>query len=678
MWQKYRDKKNSHIKSHVFFVASKKKRVDKKCKKMSRHSGGLLFCVKTLRERERERERLRLWLGVLVDKKNKTKNSKKTRLKKFLVREHARARFMVVEVEMEETRRTVPDAKTMFSLCNDGRIKETLKETFDWKAYERGRLVSPTDCNLIVKYEETSRGDGGDGASSSSPSLKTQQLMESSDGKLIANAFLDVFRNVSRREAVERALANVCKMLGDPQLAKVSSEYFLPETNKTVTLSNIDAYKALTRLMVNAKNGWFVREKASFILGVLLSKSESLRNESFLSGEEEEEGEEQRCSEEMQTARIVARWSIDLLGGGDGSLADTTFISGDGVGGTMTIQGGGRDENQEHNEDRVIPTAIHALASVLQHRKTRPLVRNLGAYKLIAPLLDSEKVNPNCRVQVLYEAALCAWLLSFDAKARKQALKVDNAIVVRNLIKVAKTATKEKVVRVAIMALKNILIGSADSGTDDAKKASTTSSTVGEEAEQNSNKENVAAHGKRDENDEKDDELGPIAETCIERESLQKVCENLSHRGFEDAELLDNLEQLAKGLAKRRVIASSWERYHTEVRSGSLDWSPSHTDEGFWRNECSKLTDNNCFVLRNLIAMMSSRDVDPRTLAVACHDVGEFATHYPAGRFLACDLGAKTAAMALMVHEDEEVKAKSLVCVQKLLVANWKFISGDN
>ena len=71
-----------------------------------------------------------------------------------------------------------------------------------------------------------------------------------------------------------------------------------------MTLSNIDAYKALTRLMVNAKNGWFVREKASFILGVLLSKSESLRNESFLSGEEEEEeGEEQRLLEEMQTAR---------------------------------------------------------------------------------------------------------------------------------------------------------------------------------------------------------------------------------------------------------------------------------------------------------------------------------------------------------------------------------------
>ena len=538
--------------------------------------------------------------------------------------------------------------------------------------------MSPTDCNLIVKYEETWRRDGASGGSSMNTA---KSLMESSDGKLIANAFLDVFRNVSRREAVERALANVCKMLGDPQLAKVSSEYFMPEINKTVTLSNIDAYKALTRLMLNAKNGWFVREKASFILGVLLSKSESLRNESFFSGEEGEEqeaGEEQRCSEEMQTARTVVRWSIDLLGGGDGSLVDAS--GGDGAGGTMTIQRGGGDENHEENEERVIPTAIHALASVLQHRKTRPLARNLGAYKLIAPLLDSEKFNPNSRVQVLYEAALCAWLLSFDAKARKQALKIDNAIVVKKLINAAKTATKEKVVRVAIMALKNILIGLADSGIDDAKKVPSMKSGEGD---RHSNKENAAAAahvgGKRDDDkDDEDDELGPIAETCIERESLQKVCENLAHRGFEDAELVDNLEQLAKGLAKRRVVASSWERYLTEVRSGSLDWSPSHTDEGFWRNECSKLTDNNCFVLRNLIAMMSSRDVDPRTLAVACHDVGEFATHYPAGRFLACDLGAKTAAMALMVHEDEEVKAKSLVCVQKLLVANWKFIGGGN
>ena len=227
--------------------------------------------------------------------------------------------FEEEEVEMEETTTTTTNfntnhattmAKTLFSFCNDRQIKEKLEANFDWKAYEHGRLVSPTDCNLIVKYEETWRRDGASGGSSMNTA---KSLMESSDGKLIANAFLDVFRNVSRREAVERALANVCKMLGDPQLAKVSSEYFMPEINKTVTLSNIDAYKALTRLMLNAKNGWFVREKASFILGVLLSKSESLRNESFFSGEEGEEqeaGEEQRCSEEMQTARTVVRLSL--------------------------------------------------------------------------------------------------------------------------------------------------------------------------------------------------------------------------------------------------------------------------------------------------------------------------------------------------------------------------------
>ena len=88
----------------------------------------------------------------------------------------------------------------------------------------------------------------------------------------------------------------------------------------------------------------------------------------------------------------MARWSIDLLGGGDGSLADTTFISDDGVGGTMTIQGGGRDENQEHNEDRVIPTAYSRLLKAgFTAQENETVSAKLRAYKLIAPLLDSEK-----------------------------------------------------------------------------------------------------------------------------------------------------------------------------------------------------------------------------------------------------------------------------------------------
>ena len=64
------------------------------------------------------------------------------------------------------------------------------------------------------------------------------------------------------------------------------------------------------------------------------------------------------------------------------------------------------------------------------------------------------------------------------------------------------------------MALKNILIGLADSGIDDAKKVPSMKSGEGD---RHSNKENAAAAahvgGKRDDDkDDEDDELGPIAE----------------------------------------------------------------------------------------------------------------------------------------------------------------------
>ena len=67
---------------------------------------------------------------------------------------------------------------------------------------------------------------------------------------------------------------------------------------------------------------------------------------------------------------------------------------------------------------------------------------------------------------------------------------------------------------------------------------------------------------------------------------------------------------------------------------------------------------------------------DARTLAVACHDLGEFATHYPAGRFLVHDLKGKECAMRLLAHANDEVRKQALLCTQKLLVAKWRFLDG--
>jgi len=78
--------------------------------------------------------------------------------------------------------------------------------------------------------------------------------------------------------------------------------------------------------------------------------------------------------------------------------------------------------------------------------------------------------------------------------------------------------------------------------------------------------------------------------------------------------------------------------------------------------------------LRTLVAAAGDADADARTLAVACHDLGEFATHYPAGRFLVHDLKGKECAMRLLAHANDEVRKQALLCTQKLLVAKWQFL----
>ena len=119
-----------------------------------------------------------------------------------------------------------------------------------------------------------------------------------------------------------------------------------------------------------------------------------------------------------------------------------------------------------------------------------------------------------------------------------------------------------------------------------------------------------------------------------------------------------------------------------------MTWSAAHTDESFWRENAAKLTDNNCALLRVLITILGTEggstdstsgsaaasDQSAKTLSVACHDLGEFATHYPAGRFLVTDLGGKEKTMKLLTHNDPDVRKHALVCTQKLLVANWQFI----
>jgi V-type H+-transporting ATPase subunit H len=69
-----------------------------------------------------------------------------------------------------------------------------------------------------------------------------------------------------------------------------------------------------------------------------------------------------------------------------------------------------------------------------------------------------------------------------------------------------------------------------------------------------------------------------------------------------------------------------------------------------------------------LITLLESSN-DSRTLAVACHDLGQFIQYHPAGRGVALDLKAKDKVMARMTHPDPEVQKQALLCIQKLLLS---------
>ena len=225
---------------------------------------------------------------------------------------------------------------------------------------------------------------------------------------------------------------------------------------------------------------------------------------------------------------------------------------------------------------------------------------------------------------MLYETGLCVWLLSFLPSACEQ-LKSSGAL--GPLVEIARTAQKEKVVRVIVLALQNLLICDQNNGT-----------TYGTELS----------------------ELG-----------LSKVVASLKLGAWKDEELLEGLDFLEEKLGEVRSSFTTFDRYKREVLSGSLSWTPIHTDVSFWKECVSKFEDKDWQIVRVLLKILESNK-EAMTLSVACHDIGRFVDHHENGRFIVQKLQGKELVMKLMAHPDLEVQKQALLCVQKLMLSKNK------
>merc|ERR1719273_2935691 len=277
-----------------------------------------------------------------------------------------------------------------------------------------------------------------------------------------------------------------------------------------------------------------------------------------------------------------------------------------------------RDCNNEY-----IQSVARCLQMMLRIDQYRIAFVALDGINAIVRVL-SERVN----FQMQYQLSFCLWVLTFNTTIAE---KLNKFGVIPILADILADAQKEKVSRIILAVFRNMI--------------------------------------------EKPEERQVIKENCISMVQckVMKQLELLEQRKFEDEDIQEDISFLMEKMNESVQDLSSYDEYVTEVRSGRLEWSPVHRSEKFWRENAAKLNDKNYELLRILITLLESTK-EPLVLSVACFDLGEYVRHYQRGKHVLETLGGKTMVMALLSHDDPNVRYEALLAVQKLMVHNWEYL----
>lgn len=247
----------------------------------------------------------------------------------------------------------------------------------------------------------------------------------------------------------------------------------------------------------------------------------------------------------------------------------------------------------------------------------------------------------NSSVQQLYELTFCLWCLTYELNnfADVRADFARDGLPVMALVEMVSSAPREKVVRLALAALRNLAICSADIHPEPVSPRIDSKVFLGE----------MIACG------------------------LMKAIVLLRERQFTDPDMLDDVESLHKLLTENFKEMTRWEVYQNEVETGQLHWGSTHTDAFFRENaKLMEGRDGDFNLVKILISLITSKDED--IAAIACFDLGEFCRHYPNGRAIAKRLGGKELAMTMMEHDNPELQRHALQCVSKMMVNNWEYV----
>lgn len=193
------------------------------------------------------------------------------------------------------------------------------------------------------------------------------------------------------------------------------------------------------------------------------------------------------------------------------------------------------------------------LTALMSCPEARILFANSGGIGYISRHLrtgSKGKRSSSASVQQLYELCFCLWTLTYECNTSPviRATFARDAAV-NSLVDMVSSAPREKVIRVALSALRT-LASCTPEGSSESKKDVTASTFLNEM-------------------------IG-----C----GLIKYIDTMKERQWTDPDIVDDLNVLHKLLHENYKEMSTWDVYLAEVQNGSLEWGILHTEKFFKEN----------------------------------------------------------------------------------------------
>ncbi|XP_063901729.1 V-type proton ATPase subunit H-like [Zophobas morio] len=270
-------------------------------------------------------------------------------------------------------------------------------------------------------------------------------------------------------------------------------------------------------------------------------------------------------------------------------------------------------------EEASVDDVLLCLMTLLQVDSYRVLFYNYsGSVESLFGVLLTRTSN----FQIQYQTLFCLWVLTFNKLIASSIVR--RYPIIRTVTPILLRTSKEKVVRISLSTLLNLLV---------------------------------------------DPETKKVNGGIMITNNLKALLQSLKEKKWKDTDIPRYLEELLNHLEDLVQEMSSWDYYCAEVKSGELSWSAVHKSEEFWLESAVNFNNNDYEVVRRLHQLLASSN--PTVVAVAAHDLGQYALHCSCGKSVIEKIGGKETIITLLEHEHPLVRHEALLALKKLIAFNW-------